>query len=96
MAHFVVKPKETIFVDRTKNGFSIYKINEPNIIKFLDYTMFISGETAGKKAAGDVYKYERAFLKCFKNIFNNISDVIISEEASEEITRLIYFNRVEN
>lgn len=95
MAHFVVKPKETIFVDRTNNGFSVYKINEPNIVKTLDYSKFIGGKAAGE-AAGDVYKYERAFLECFKNTFNNIRDVIISEEASEEITRLINFNRVEN
>lgn len=64
-------------------------------------TNLASGEVISLKSSeffGNSFKYEIEFLMKFKNSFKDtkIKNVLFSYEASEYISEILFFNRVDN
>ena len=83
----VIDINATILVTRESNNF---------VIKDL-----ATGQTVVKKASlfyGNLYKYESDFLRSFKKAFGSrkIKNLLLSYEASDYITDLISFNRIDS
>lgn len=85
--HSVININETILVTREGNNFIV--------------TDLATGQTVVKKGSifyGNSYKYEHDFLSSFKNFFHekNIKNIFLSYEASDYLTDIIAFNRIDN
>lgn len=77
--------KKTITVNRVKDSFVI--------------TNLASGQkvvVASAEFRGNLFKYESEFYKKLKSYFINVEYMILSHEASNFITDLLYFNRIDN
>lgn len=83
--HSVIDIKSTILVTREDNNFVILDL--------------ATGKSEVRKASefyGNMFKYEHDFLTTFKKTFSNTKTVLISYEASNFMTDLITFNRIDN
>ena len=83
--HSVIDINATILVTREGNDFLILDL--------------ATGRKISRKASefyGNLFKYEHEFLSSFKKTFTNTKNILLSYEASDYITDLIAFNRIDN
>ena len=85
--HSVMDTKSTIIVCRDGNDF---------IVKDLSSTETVAMNSS--EFYGGCFKYESEFLRKFKTAFKDkeIKNIILSYEASDYMTDLIYFNRIDS
>ena len=83
--HSVINVNSTVLVTREGDDFVILNL--------------ATGKREVAKASnfyGNLYKYEHDFLTSFKNTFPNTKVILLSYEASDYMTDLIAFNRIDN
>lgn len=83
--HSVIDTTTTILVTREDNNFVIFNL--------------ATGRKVSRKASefyGNLFKYEHEFLSSFKKTFTNTKNILLSYEASDYMTDLITFNRIDN
>lgn len=85
--HSVINIDETIFVTRKGNNFVIMDLVKKDTISI-----------DSKEFYGNSFKYESEFLRKFKSAIapKKVKNILLSYEASDFITDLLYFNRVDN
>ena len=83
--HSVINLNTTILVTREGNDFVILDL--------------ATGKRKIKKNSdfyGNLFKYEHDFLSTFKKAFPHAKNILLSYEASDYMTDLIAFNRIDN
>ena len=83
--HSVIDINTTILVTREGNKFVIVNLATGAKIYKKDSEFY-----------GNLFKYEHDFLTSFKNTFTNTKNILLSYEASDYMTDLIAFNRIDN
>ena len=85
--HSVIDIKSTILVTREGDSFVIMDLS--------------TGKKVEKKSAdflGNLHKYDHEFLREFKKVFDSkkIKTILLSYEAADFMTDLIFFNGIDN
>lgn len=85
--HTVINTKKTILVEREDNYFVIIDLDTGEAETLLAFNL-----------QGSCFKYESECLRKFKSVFPNkdIDNIILSYEASDYMTDIIHFNRLDN
>ena len=77
--------QKTITIDRVNDTFVITNLASGKSV-----------EVPSSEFQGNFFKYESEFYKKFKSYFENVEYMLLSHEASNFITDLLYFNRIDN
>ncbi len=87
LLHSVINATETILVTREGDNFLI-----------MDLENKITISINSKNFYGNLFKYENEFLRKFKDAVapKEVTNILISCEAADFISNLLYFNGVDN
>lgn len=77
--------KKTITVNRVKDSFVITNLASSQKVV-----------VSSSEFRGNLFKYRSEFYRKFKSYFDNVEYMILSHEAANFVTSLIFFNRDDN